>query len=171
MTSLTFARVFSMFVYIRAHFRSMPIGRNLTAQSTGSHKGIGSGIQISETQLQALLPSPAAPPECPGEFARRLEAIPRTDIPFLSQFCAECIILSAFSRAYTKCSCKVLKKTSNKFHRQAPTIIIFSVIFAGRALKLEKVSTFTIHVDRYHPLQQTKKQFQCLNKPLFLEFS
>lgn len=44
------------------------------------------------------------------------------------------------------------------------------MIFTGRALKLEKVSTFTIHVDPYHPLQQTKKQFQCLNKPLFLEF-
>ena len=58
MTSLTFARVFSMFVYIRAHFRSMLIGRDLTAQSTGSHKGIGGGIQILETSLQALPPSP-----------------------------------------------------------------------------------------------------------------
>ena len=77
MTSLTFARVFSMFVYIRAHFRSMLIGRNLTAQSTGSHKGIGGGIQILETSLQALppsLPSPPPPtlPECPRECSRRL---------------------------------------------------------------------------------------------------
>ena len=62
MTSLTFARVFSMFVYIRAHFRSMPIGRNLTAQSTGSNKGIGGGIQILETSLQALPPSLLPPP-------------------------------------------------------------------------------------------------------------
>ena len=65
MTSLTFARVFSMFVYIRAHFRFMLIGRNLTAQSTGSHKGIGGGIQILETSLQALPPShPPPPPPC-----------------------------------------------------------------------------------------------------------
>ena len=71
MMSLTFARVFSMFVYIRAHFRSMLIGRNLTAQSTGSHKGIGGGIQILETSLQALPPSHPPPtptlPECPRE--------------------------------------------------------------------------------------------------------
>ena len=76
MTSLTFARVFSMFVYIHAHFRSMLIGRNLTAQSTGSHKGIGGGIQILETSLQALPPSPPPPPptlpECPRECSRRL---------------------------------------------------------------------------------------------------
>ena len=76
MMSLTFARVFSMFVYIRAHFRSMLIGRNLTAQSTGSHKGIGGGIQILETSLQALPPShpPPSPtlPECPRECSRRL---------------------------------------------------------------------------------------------------
>ena len=65
-----------MFVYIRAHFRSMLIGRNLTAQSTGSHKGIGGGIQILETSLQALPPSPPPPPatlpECPRECSRRL---------------------------------------------------------------------------------------------------
>ena len=40
---------FSMFVYIRARFRFVLIGGNLTAQSTGSHRGIGSGIQIPET--------------------------------------------------------------------------------------------------------------------------
>ena len=39
---------FSMFVYIRARFRFALIGGNLTAQSTGSHRGIGGGIQISE---------------------------------------------------------------------------------------------------------------------------
>ena len=37
---------FSMFVYIRARFRYTLIGGNLTAQSTGSHRGIGGGIQI-----------------------------------------------------------------------------------------------------------------------------
>ena len=76
MMSLTFARVFSMFVYISAQFRSMLIGRNLTAQSTGSHKGIGGGIQILETSLQALppslLPPPSTLPECPRECSRRL---------------------------------------------------------------------------------------------------
>ena len=46
MTSLPLARVFFMFVYIRARFRFGLIGGNLTAQWTGSHRGIGSGIQI-----------------------------------------------------------------------------------------------------------------------------
>ena len=40
---------FSMFVYIRARFRFALIGRNLKAQSRGSHRGIGGGIQIPET--------------------------------------------------------------------------------------------------------------------------
>ena len=55
--------------------RSFPlrmIGGNLTAHSTGSHRGIGGGIQIPETQLQALLPFPAPPPERPGELVRKL---------------------------------------------------------------------------------------------------
>ena len=39
---------FSMFFYIRACFRSALIGENLTAQSTGSHREIGGGIQIPE---------------------------------------------------------------------------------------------------------------------------
>ena len=40
---------FSMFVHIHAHFRFALIGRNLTAQSTASHRGIGSGIQVPKT--------------------------------------------------------------------------------------------------------------------------
>ena len=40
---------FAMFVYIHAHFYFVLIGRNLTAQSIGSHKGIELGIQIPET--------------------------------------------------------------------------------------------------------------------------
>ena len=56
---------FSMFVYMRARFRFLLIGGNLTAQSTGSHRGIGGGIQ-------ALLSFPSLPPEHPGELARRL---------------------------------------------------------------------------------------------------
>ena len=61
-----------MFVYIRARFRFALIGGNLTAQWTGSHRGIGGGIQIPETQLQSLLPFPAPPPERPEELVPRL---------------------------------------------------------------------------------------------------
>ena len=56
---ITLARYFSTFAYIRAHLRFALIGGNLTAQSMGSHRGIGGGIQIPETELQALLPFPA----------------------------------------------------------------------------------------------------------------
>ena len=65
----TLGTCFSMFAYILARFRFALIG-----ESTGSHRGIGGGIQIPETekQLQALLPFPAPLPERPGEFARRL---------------------------------------------------------------------------------------------------
>ena len=45
--SITLGTCFSMFVYNR--FRFALIGGNLTAQSTGSHRGIGGGIQIPET--------------------------------------------------------------------------------------------------------------------------
>ena len=68
---ITLGTCFSMFVYIRARIRFALIGGNLTAQSTGSHRGIGGKIQIPEKQLQALLLFPAPPPERPGEFARR----------------------------------------------------------------------------------------------------
>ena len=46
---ITLSKSFSMFVYIRAYFRFALIGGNLTAQSKESHRGIGSGIQISKT--------------------------------------------------------------------------------------------------------------------------
>ena len=39
---------FSMFVYISTRFPFALIGGNLTAHSTGSHKGIGGGIQVPE---------------------------------------------------------------------------------------------------------------------------
>ena len=45
----TLGTCFSMFAYIRARFRFALIGGNLTAQSMGSHRGIGGGIQIPET--------------------------------------------------------------------------------------------------------------------------
>ena len=43
---IAFSTCFTMFVYSRARFRFALIGGNLTAQSTGSHRGIGGGIQI-----------------------------------------------------------------------------------------------------------------------------
>ena len=43
---ITLGTCFSMFVYIRASFRFALLGGNLTAQSTGSNRGIGDGIQI-----------------------------------------------------------------------------------------------------------------------------
>ena len=45
-----------MFVYIRTCFRFALIGGNLTAQSTGSHRGIGGGIQIPERDVVASSP-------------------------------------------------------------------------------------------------------------------
>ena len=41
---ITLGTFFSMFVYIRARSCFALIGGNLTAQSAGSHRGIGSGI-------------------------------------------------------------------------------------------------------------------------------
>jgi len=46
---ITLGTCFSMFVYIHAHFCFTLIGGNLTAQLTGSRRGIGGGIQIPET--------------------------------------------------------------------------------------------------------------------------
>ena len=46
---ITLGSCFAMFVYIHARFCFALIGEDLTAQSTGSHKGIGDGIQIPET--------------------------------------------------------------------------------------------------------------------------
>ena len=46
---ITMNMCFPMFVYIPALFRLSLIGGNLTAQSTGSHRGIGGAIQIPET--------------------------------------------------------------------------------------------------------------------------
>ena len=44
-----------------------------------------------------------------------------------------------------------MKKTSNKFHQGAPTIITFKVVFEGIVLKLEKdefMSILAIHCNR-----------------------
>ena len=45
----TLGMCFSMFVYILALFCFVLIGGNLTAQLTGSHRGIGGRVQIPET--------------------------------------------------------------------------------------------------------------------------
>ena len=52
--AISLGTYFSMFVYILACFRFVLICGNLTAQSTGSCMGIGGGIQIPGTKLQAL---------------------------------------------------------------------------------------------------------------------
>ena len=46
--AITLGKCFLMFGYIHAHFRFTLIGRNLTAQSMGSYREIGGGIQIPE---------------------------------------------------------------------------------------------------------------------------
>ena len=71
---ITIGTCFSMLVYIRAPFHFMLIGRNLTVQLTGSHRGIGGGIQIPETYScnKALVPFPARSLEHPRELACRL---------------------------------------------------------------------------------------------------
>ena len=47
---ITLGMCFSMFVYIRTGLICFAlIGRNLTAQLTWSHRGIGGGIRILET--------------------------------------------------------------------------------------------------------------------------
>ena len=55
MTSISLSHVFSRFVYIRARFRFALIVGNLTAQSTESHKEIGSGTQIPEERRSCKL--------------------------------------------------------------------------------------------------------------------
>ena len=46
---ITRGTCFSTFVYIQVCFRFVLIAGNLTAQSTGSQRGIGGRIQIPET--------------------------------------------------------------------------------------------------------------------------
>ena len=43
---VTLGKCVSMFVYICPLFRFAMIGGNLTAQSTGSHRGIGGGFKF-----------------------------------------------------------------------------------------------------------------------------
>ena len=55
---ITLGMCFSMFVYIRARTCFVLIGRNLTAQLTGSHNEPGIGIQIPETHCMLSFLSP-----------------------------------------------------------------------------------------------------------------
>ena len=80
---ITLGTYSSMFVFICACFCFVVIGRNLTAQSTGSHGGIGGEIQIPKTWLQALLPFSALPPEHPRELARRLSELEKQSHPVI----------------------------------------------------------------------------------------
>ena len=57
---------------------------------------------------------------------------------FLSQFCAYVITLCLY--LYTNFSCRVMKKISKTFHQGAITIV-FWVIFAGMAIKPEKLAS------------------------------
>ena len=62
---ITLGWCFSWLLLFRARLPFALIGGNLAVQSTGNHGGVGGGIQIPETQLQALLPFPASPPKRP----------------------------------------------------------------------------------------------------------
>ena len=59
---ITLGTCFSMFIYIRTCLICFAlIGRNLTAQLTWSHRGIGGGIQIPEKIPVASSPSFSRP--------------------------------------------------------------------------------------------------------------
>ena len=70
---ITLGTFFSMFVYIRARSCFALIGGNLTAQSAGSHRGIGGGVQICKPSF--LFPSrrqraPESWSRIPAPFSR-----------------------------------------------------------------------------------------------------
>ena len=67
-----------LFVYICAPFRFALIGGNLTAQLTGSHRGIGGGNYSNSRDIVASSPSFASLPEHPRELARRLLGNPKS---------------------------------------------------------------------------------------------
>ena len=73
---ITLGTCFSIFVCIRDRFRLVLIGETLTAQSTGSHRGTGGGIQIPETVV-AISPSFSCPSaRAPQRARRRLSTFP-----------------------------------------------------------------------------------------------
>ena len=56
---ITLGTCYSMFVYIRTRFHFALIGGNLTAHSTGSHRGIGGGIKFQSNFREAVASSPS----------------------------------------------------------------------------------------------------------------
>ena len=61
-----------MFFNVCLHSRSFPLRadwRKFDSSVDKEPQGIGGGIHIPETELQALLPFPAPPPERPRELA------------------------------------------------------------------------------------------------------
>jgi len=73
-----------------SRFWSALIGKNVTAQTTGSHSCAGGGIQIPKTSLQALSPFYSLAPPTPRELARRLKKFTRK-------------ILSSYDLSFSKC--------------------------------------------------------------------
>ena len=71
---ITLGTCFSIFVCIRDRFRLVLIGGNLTAHSTGSHRGIGGRIQIPETVV-ASSPSFSRPSARAPQRTRRMLSI------------------------------------------------------------------------------------------------
>ena len=56
---ITLRMCYSMFVYICTRFPFPLIGGNLTAQSTGSHRGIGGGIKFQSSFREVVASSPS----------------------------------------------------------------------------------------------------------------
>ena len=83
---ITLGSCFLMFVHIRARFSFALIGGDLTAQSTGSHRGIGDGIQIPE--LQALLPFSFPPLGSPRKACSQANMKSQL-IPYLNSITSE----------------------------------------------------------------------------------
>ena len=64
---ITLDTCFSLFAYIHACFRFALVGKNLTAQSMGCHRGIVGGIQFQRHTCQLsflFLPCCQSIPEC-----------------------------------------------------------------------------------------------------------
>ena len=77
MTSLPLARIVQyLFPFVLFPLLTDWCSEGLTAQLTGSHRGIEGGIQIPETWWQAPLPFSTQPPKRPGELAFRLFDVP-----------------------------------------------------------------------------------------------
>ena len=56
---ITLRTCYSMFVYICTRFPFPLTGGNLTAQSTGSHRGIGGGIKFQSSFREVVVSSPS----------------------------------------------------------------------------------------------------------------